>query len=247
MKQNINQIINDISSIKYSLESLSTEGLRIIYTYANVSTPLNFTLDLLISIIGTIIGGIVTIKLFKEQEKMRIRQELKLEFFKEYKKLYIEFSDSFCELKLQMNAIKGLKEIDNLMYGLIQDVNRIYVKGSENIKELIDKCKDTYKKIEILSKHIDNNPLIMKKYNKEKYEFVHGSIFLLSKYLEEIDYCLEEFDKNSYKLYDQKYIIERYEENFHKVIEQSKKMDNLNKRINEIHGNMENEFLKKYF
>ncbi len=247
MEESINQIINDISNIKYSLEILSTEGMRIIDTYADVSTPLNFKLDLLIAIIGTIIGGIVTIILFRMQERMRVRQELKLEFFKDYKKLYVEFSDSFCELKTEIQVTKCLKERDKCMYELIHDVKRVYVRGSEDLKKLTNICKDTYRKIEILSKHIDNNQMIMKKYKKEKYELVSSHIFLISKYLGNIDYCLDEFYKDSYTVYPKEIIIKKYEENLKKVIDECEKIEGLNVKVNEIHGNMETKFLKKYF
>lgn len=247
MDKVMDETIKNLQSISDSLHTLSTEGMKIIDTYAEISTPANFKSDLLVAIIGTIIGGIITIILFKLQEKMRVRQELELDFFKDYKKIYEEFIKDFSNFKSWVQDIKSLQEIDKTMYDIIQDVKRIYVKGEKELKNLVTVSISTYNSITKIENHIKNNPMIMKKYKKKKYELVSDEIFLINNYIKDIDYCLDTFKTNSYFNYTKDEMCSRYKENIEKLKDKYDKLERLEQEINEIHANIELKFLGRYF
>ena len=88
MENTINQIIHNIDSIKNSLEIISTKGIPIIDTYANISTWINMGTAIVSTFIGTVIGTRFTMELFKSQKNMRIKEEFRIIFYKGYKPLY---------------------------------------------------------------------------------------------------------------------------------------------------------------
>ncbi|MBQ9013127.1 MAG: hypothetical protein IJ094_06125 [Bacilli bacterium] len=83
MNKIMQQVLSDIESIKISLETISN-GVSIVDSFSPIATVIN----ILTTIGSTLFGGWLTLELFKKQEKMRIRQELKLEFYNEYKNIY---------------------------------------------------------------------------------------------------------------------------------------------------------------
>lgn len=109
MKEITPQVLSDIESIKLSLEALSNKGIPIIDTFAPITTVVN----IVTTVFATAFGGWITLLLFKRQEKMRIREELKLSFYNKYEKLYNELNSYFEVYLLNLSSTEGSRIILN--------------------------------------------------------------------------------------------------------------------------------------
>lgn len=158
MKEITQQVLSDIESIKLSLEALSNKGIPIIDTFAPITTFVN----IVTTVFATAFGGWVTIQLFKRQEKMRIKEDLRLSFYKEYREKYKDLYESILDLNESIKRYKKVWNEDSMYikdaiigaYGLKnwncyypQDINTDY----------INKIKEINVKSQILNKFLKIN------------------------------------------------------------------------------------------
>ena len=110
INKTIEYILNNLNSINKSLETITnTKGGVVIHdTFAPVTTFTNIAILFL--------GGWLTIKWFRKQEKIRTTQEFRIDFLKEYRLLYRDFNKSLKEYNLRVKTIKGAKEYSKILF-----------------------------------------------------------------------------------------------------------------------------------
>lgn len=168
------QIINE-KGIKISNDIAIADGFSLIST----------TVGIISTIIATVLGGWLTIGLFKKQERMRIRQELILDFIKEYNKFYKELYELMKSLKFQMRHVYYKPDENGVYTTALQKFekveeanNAMLLNGEMRIPEikfgelyqyqelrylfdrLIEASKETLNKVDELRRFIDANFII---------------------------------------------------------------------------------------
>lgn len=255
----IQQVLSDIESIKLSLEALSNKGISIIDTFAPITTGVN----IITTIFATAFGGWVTIQLFKRQEKMRIKQELRLNFFKEYKSIYDRLLKLLSEFQIELFIVNQMNlNYENKYYSLkekIIDDKRVleYEHQKELVSKVIDICNNVYKTMEELDDYLASNEIVLRDYKGQLFEIERAEVLLIKTKIGDLIYnynnieiinnpmCVEDMEeinrckKENKKYFD--YIVELETEHG------QKKVTNLMKNMKKTHSKIEKEFLGKYF
>lgn len=101
----IEDILKNLISINNSLEIMTNEkgGVVINDTLADVSV----WVDLGMTIMATVLGGVITIILFSIQEKLKTRQNLRLKFYEEYEPKYGELLKKLILFKDDMKSVSN--------------------------------------------------------------------------------------------------------------------------------------------
>lgn len=263
MENTINQIIHNIDSIKNSLEIISTKGIPIIDTYANISTWINMGTAIVSTFIGTVIGTRFTMELFKSQENMRIKEEFRINFYKGYKPLYDKLYYSLLQFKLEVSvAYRVNKESENKYFEL-KELNlndRItfnYDLQKVCIKEVIEQASLLNSAMYELSEYIKINKRILIDYTQDLFEEPDVAIRLIKLSIDEIEMNYKEIDfMNNYHKQQDKKELERLKEENKKFIDYINKMgseigqnniEQIKERIESINLGIENEFIGNYF
>lgn len=214
MKEITQQVLSDIEIIKLSLEALSNQGISVIDSFAPITTGIN----ILTTVFATGFGGWITIQLFKRQEKMRINQELCLEFYKEYSSLYLKLHRSIYNLRktiIQINPgrrnIMGVHCLYDDLNFYIDKENKDYVDLERHIsiyKNRIEKYFKIKKESSDLNyllytkKNIwgeEDNPYLEVEYKLMKIFVMYNILFINGKELKEILYKYDNKDPDKYK------------------------------------------------
>ena len=254
----IKEVLSDVESIKSSLEILSTKGMPIIDTYANISTWVNMVTAIISTFIGTAIGTRFTMKLFKSQENMRIKEDFRLEFFKKYNSLYRELVEELDDLYKRMQQINQIIEMKNqrelylikdptIDYNGKQDWNIDYPKSM--LKKQIELSKSIKYKKEKMRKYIKNNKTIYKNGN-ELYEEVYIEIDFIFRKFNTISNAYEiiDLDDNPGFLKTEKIAQQQqHNEVIIDVLNIDKELEYVIDEMQLIHEKIENEFIGKYF
>lgn len=164
MNEIIQNILSDIESIRTSLNIISTKGVSIIDSYSLKSA----TKNIITTFIGTGIGTGFTMWLFKRQEKIRIKAELRLDFYNEYEGKYKDIL--ICLDKFKRN-IGGA--IENF-YSIGPDI-RVHMFEKINTQEDIIKNFESQR---VQKAIISTNELVVKMEDLESFmkskEVIHG-------------------------------------------------------------------------
>lgn len=138
--------------------------MEFVYNLIENIFHINFIADVLKTSIGGFIGGYLTISIFKRQEQIKIREQLKLEFYKRYKLKYNEIRESLKECRCKYIAIRNsyiCKKKDSYS---IYDIKRLISIYDECI-DLQDSIVDIITKLEDLNKLTIEDRLITKSEN----------------------------------------------------------------------------------
>lgn len=252
MKEITQQVLSDVESIKLSLEALSNQGIPIVDAFAPITTSVNF----ITTIFATAFGGLVTIQLFKRQEKMRIREELRLEFYKGYKVLYKKYMDEIIVLKDTLDVIRNISETSSLAFKInvmeISEHSKIVLQCNHTdiLSRIITLAKNTYEYIDDINDYMKTNKIILSEYKGKLFYTIGIDLFVikckiceLEKYFEEVrhlnnrKYETEELNELIYKQDETVQYIFKSIGQIEKIIEDSK----------DIHWKLEYEFLNQYF
>lgn len=263
MEEIIKPLISDIECIKLSLKGIAENGIPIVDTFAPISTFVN----ILTTIFATTFGGIITLRLFKSQEKIRIREELKLDFYKQYEKLYKTVLEGFSKYKLEIEKVSKYISMDsdgklrNLVdaistskdvkenYKIIRDGKNII----ENIKNDLQRLEEFMESKKTITGYKDD------KYIKIKAEILkYDNYFKCLNSIHEIICCDEK--KNELQTeYCTNIIIEdisqetindlvgTYKRVFRKLYNKKEEFELLLSAIKNINEKIESEFIGKYF
>lgn len=122
---------------------------------------INFIVDVLKTSIGGFIGGYLTISIFKRQEQIKIREQLKLEFYKRYKLKYNEIRESLKKCRYKYRTIRDSYIYHKKDSYSIYEIKRLISLYNKCI-ELQDNIVDIITKLEDLNKLIIEDRLITK-------------------------------------------------------------------------------------
>jgi len=267
MQTDISVLIKKLDAINRELEKFSSEngGIVIHDTYANVSTWVNLGATLFATVVGAIIGGYITIILFKKQEKMKIKQELRLAFFKEYKSIYDKLIYLLGEFKTEATVIYDMNSTynnNNNYYSLEEDIiGKKRILQYEHQKELVSKAINLFDQIEktmdALDDYLECNKIILRDYTGELFKFERAEILIMKTKITYLAHNYNDIDKIHNPLYsaDIEEIKKLKLENkqyfdYITTLETKngeKKVSDLLKKIKNKNSKIEKEFLGKYF
>lgn len=255
----IDSLNNNIEGINNSLKTIldPNGGVVIHDTFAPITTKVTAITTLGTTIVGAIIGTMFTMWLFKKQEKMRIRQELRLAFFKDYKVMYQKLLDLAEEFQTEVSITNNMnkygqyvieEEIINdkkiLMYEDQQYITKNVIKVAKSLSDAMDK----------LDNYLESNELILEDYNGALFDVERAKITLIKSKIVflEMNYSDIESKNNSLVIVSEKEINTLKKENkeyFDYILnlenqEETTKLLNLMKKTN---SEIEKEFLGKYF
>lgn len=201
MEFNLLEFINteNLSAISNDLKQIADNGIPIIDTFAPVTTIVN----VLTTVFATALGGWVTIQLFKRQEKMRIKEDLRLSFYKVYSQMYNDLYQDILDLN---EGIKCKNKYLNKDSMYIQDAitgshglkswNCTY--SQETTKADINRIKSIQSKSQNLNKFLKSNTVVFN-FNTI-YDKVHNKIEEIQKVYITIESTYNITDGNNRKL-----------------------------------------------
>lgn len=139
----------------------------------------DYIIPFLSPLIASIIGGLITLKLFKKQEKISLQNKLRVEFYNDNREIFDNMIDICDDLKNKVERLKLFKD------------------------DKINECTETIKIVSLLDKKIDEvlkclhkNGIILVP-DKKYLELLISSLNNIKKSLDAIKNTLEEhIDKN---------------------------------------------------
>lgn len=183
------------------IQNMMREGI----TVNSSISPISVFINIVTTLGATIVGGLITLNLYKDQERIRLKGELRIEFYKKYKVLYNQLLDLFIKYMQESQKVSRHIKYDN--DGIITEVYTINANNDvtednityekvKDIESLIKLEKDTIldikDKLEILEKFMKSNELITG-FEEFKYKKINDQIN---------DYC-----KNYYALQSHFYVL----------------------------------------
>lgn len=266
----IDNLNNNIEGINNSLKTiLDKDGGVVIHdTFAPITTKVTALTTLGTTIVGALIGTLFTMWLFKRQEKMRIKQELKLDFYRGYEVLYKSLLSNMNECQKEVNRLKGLLTYDiegnvvNFIDGItsFSDIEKNY---NGTMEKSIQLFKDLQIKLEDLEIFMNSKKTITG-YESYKFESIKGTIKSINTQYSHLEFrtrgiitdkilndCREKFDLDKEAMPTNEQVIcgvvEKYKE---VLVETMNKIENTPTILNEIqtiNSKIENEFIGVYF
>lgn len=131
-------LVSSIIPVKGEISIVDAPGIKTILIEALVTCIITVTA----TYIGAKLGSKNTIKLYQEQEKVRIREDLKIKFYCEYEQLYKELSIKVSELKSHIGYLRFLFLSEEYNYEESSKEKEIAVTGTECIGMDTDDCID---------------------------------------------------------------------------------------------------------
>lgn len=230
INKTIEYILNNLNSINKSLETITnTKGGVVIHdTFAPVTTLTNIAI--------LVLGGWLTIKWFRKQEKIRTTQEFRIDFLKEYRLLYRDFNKSLKEYNLRVKTIKGAKEYSKILFEIYIKKDGIDVSGKDDLIELIEIGMDVYDKIENLNQHIEDNKRIVDIDKVIDYRLIKSTLLIMKMDLYELNHAIKHFNKG---VYDNDNLTKKYNKYIARIIDSYEKMKELEEKSKEAHEKIE--------
>lgn len=272
MNTDIIQILNS-SEIGKILRDIADNGIPIIDTWAPWTFGSNIITTLVGTFIATLMGARVTMYLFKRQEKFRIKEEIRLDFYKQYQELYELVLETFWECNDELKRLekiisyecaedgKTIVKLTNFIGGIksIQDTSNNYDITLKKSRELIGKLKSELEKLD----EFINSKKIITGYNEGKYKDIITKINrIYSNYRElcfrknhatDSEYLRVQNKlglKNTEQLtYQQKVdvVVEGYKEKLDEFIVDYKKIEVYTREFQDINSEIEDDFIGQYF
>lgn len=241
-----NKVVNMEISNELIIEQLKilNENISVLVGEKGAIVTSDDFVNLFITLAGTVAGGIITLVVFKKQERKRIKQELRLNFFKEYKLMYENFADDLVKLISSIKFIDAinLSELLSLDYTGIDNIEISFEKYRSCLENTSSIIRDTNEKIQLLGKYIESNFIITEKFAgtyKERIEKWNNII-----YNREVFRQIESMNtKDSLS----KTEVENYKWMVNYVMKLNDKLNELHKDMSKLHVDIENEFLQYYF
>lgn len=248
------QILADIEGVKKSLDTIAQNGIPIIDTFAPITTMVN----IVTTVFSTAFGGWITLQLFKRQEKIRIREQKKLDFYDEYERLYkivLEYFDIYIKNIEEVSQYFNPDKLQSTIDGIVdkKDVDYTFKIMDDGIG-IVSNIKSSLEKIE----NFMNSKKTITGYDKYKYDSIKKEIEKYDEYFKELnskhsDICPDKMLVESGKrlgLEMELYMdedITAYKEVLGNILEKNNKFELLLKNMQDINGEIEQEFIGKYF
>ena len=252
MNTDIIQILNS-SEISLILQQIAEKGIPIQDTWA----PWTLGITIVGTFIGTLIGSKITMNLFKKQEKIRIKEQIRLDFYQQYEKLYKGALKSFSNFKKVVDKHKEPPAINDILefeirYNIkinVIDINSTIdlIKTTEDIKNNWDKtipvsiesiveCID---KLKCLQELMESNKIITG-YDSDKFNNIKDYLNRLPKGIENLEKCKMDVTRG-------KYTIEKYKNVLNANIEKFAEIEKYIKELQDINSDIERDFIGQYF
>lgn len=260
------QLINEMSSNGELFSGLPIMGQISISDNPGIKTIITESVVTgLITAIATYIGAKIgsrnTIKLYQEQEKVRIREELKVKFYDEYEGLY---KDTYLKLGELISHIEYLRflfflEQDDFEEGSHEkDINVTGIESIEDIKRDLD--EEVIKELEVLIKDLQSKMNNLKRFLDMKSNITGYKSFIyfdIEYIIREINSAYEgisilpiiakESDGDSHCL-SREEIIKSYNDNMFKILNSLfKKIVEGQEDMDKIHKSISDEYIGSYF
>lgn len=236
------------------INDVINNGIPIKDSYAPVETRVN----IITTFIGSIIGTMFTMWLFKKQEKMRIREEKRQDFYKEYKRLYREFTKSIKELDFSINVMKIISQEEERAFDLKvksafdceQQIVLEHCSYNNILDEVIKASAKTRDALIEIDDLFQENTLILNNYKGKNYNEIIIYLYWLTYH---INYLLNYNSKIESQTKDKKYlsedrikeIIKDYRDTIKRILDSD--LGRIAKKIKSVNCDIEHEFLNQYF
>lgn len=263
IKEMMQQLISNIESINKSLEIIAENGIHIIDTY-NLITICEKICTI---IFPSIFGGWITLQLFKRQEKIRIREKIRLDFYKQYEELYELVLEEFFKYKSEILRISSFFAVDN--NGNVKHIIDS-ISNQEDVKRNYELMKDSIKFIKNIKESLEKLEYFMdsKKtitgYDEYKYSEIKRKVKKYKRYFGELslrydvicpnEELIRSYEKigvsNEIKQEDESEknnMIEKYKETLVKIYKANNMFESLLKDMQNINEGIEKEFIGGYF
>lgn len=99
----------------------------------------DYIIPFLSPLLASFVGGLITIRLFKVQEKISIQNKLRLEFYNKNKEIFDNMIDSGEILKYKVEKLELFKEDKTYNIGGVKDILKSIYLLNQNIDEVL-KC-----------------------------------------------------------------------------------------------------------
>ena len=257
-------ILQQLKYIHSSLETIASNGKISFY-----SVVVQILIAGLGGVIGTYVGSRLTMSQFKKQENIKIKEELRLTFYKQYEQLYKVVLDRFKEYKNEYQKILEyclfVDEEGKVRFILNAEDRTSIISSKEDVKKNYDSLKSSIEIFEDM--HIEFNTLYdfitnkeqMTKYNTAKLEAIKNKIDIYStRYRDlkeaymslfndslEIESKINDIDdiREKFKKVD----IKTYKKNLREIYKQNDKLDLLISDIQSINKEIYQDIIGKYF
>lgn len=249
----IDSLNKNIDGINKSLKTiLDKDGGVVIHdTFANISSWVDLGTTLFATIVGALVGGWITIQLFKQQEKMRIKQELRLEFYKGYKPLYKQYIDEIINLEKIARKVNIISESGQGLKLKVSDwgknKNLEYCENKHVLDNLIKSSKNSVKHLDEVIDYINMNKIILTGYKDKLFE----SLVVRFSNVNDKIFKLEKVHSEIAPLYNPRYTVEKlideYDGVVENIIESYNEIMDIVSISEKIHSELECEFLNQYF
>lgn len=232
MTKSIETLIEKIDILNSNLKLFmnTKNGVVIHDTFAPITTLTN--------ILVLVLGGWLTIRWFRKQEKIRTTQEFRIDFLKEYRILYRDFNKSFKNYNSEVKIIKEVKKYSNIIFSIYQKDKGVDVSGKDDLINLIKIGMDVYDKLENLNQHIEDNKRIITIEKTTDYELVQTNIFTMEMNLHELNHALKHLNKG---VYENDYLIKKYDKYIANIIDSHDEMEKLEEKIKKVHEKIEDD------
>ena len=171
-----------LQELLITIQNIARDGI----TINSPISPISVFIDIITTLVATIVGGIVTLKLYKNQEQIRLKGELKIDYYKNYKNICLQILDLFSMYSSENNKIlKRIKDDENGKLTILTDkvvcINEINM-GFDEIKDIeslikaeSDIMKDIRFKSQSLKNFIELNKIIVD-FSELKYSELNDKI-----------------------------------------------------------------------
>lgn len=247
MNISVIDFIDSLSNINDSLQQISKNGISIIDTFAPITTSIN----IMTTIFATAFGGWITIILFQRQEKMRIKQELRLEFFKEYKNIYVQAINNIKDFQNVTGTLNFYKQSDYLITIDEKDRSIQYGNKIELVEETIAASIKACNSMVELYEYLQLNKLYLKNYKDKLY--LTESFILIKAKMKSLELKDTYTEIKKYNLQSQGYdnkiknLIIIYNQILLEIIEKERELMKIVNDVESIHLAIEKEFIGQYF
>ncbi|MCR8745227.1 hypothetical protein [Romboutsia lituseburensis] len=255
------EIINPLN-ISGMISIADEPGHRTIATEVIANGVMTFIVTLIATYIGSKKGSKDTVKLYKEEEKFKVKETLRREFYFEYEKLYINM---YNDLKSVISQIKcsrievllmtSFKDIDFNDINIEVDVCKIYPNKElsldiirENMKNIqIDNLRDSIEKLKFnlhkLKEFMELKGYVTR-YKEFKYDSLESELSYISSLFNMVGIIEDSFNDDFISDSDVDNCLKDIDIILNKSI---KKIVNQKQKVKEIHKNISYEFMESYF
>lgn len=242
--------MNDIKT----LSDILSNGINV--SIKDGFMPIDFLSTLAATLIATLFGAGITLVIFKKQEKIRIKEDLNIEAFKEYKNIYSELKNSVRDFLIQaidelgqyMVKYNGKINENNFnlnsrtRHQILNDEDYINFKNSfETMFKLQNKIFISFERI---ISHLEASQTLLSIDYKNQYDKIREKYkYIVSDYSKLKTYIYLQYENFKDKKATE--VVELFYEYANKFLSSNLEVEKLNKEISSLHQQICKDFYSK--